>query len=587
MPNPTINRVEEDEEEEDDEEEEEEDDEPTEEELREMSAAVFKELRPKGSKTVPVEAFLAWDSVQDELAEGNLLPSDVTKVMKLVDKKGSGQLTLDMFVQAMDQMEEIMEVRFLENAAAEDLEEEEVEVPVKKGKGKEAPAPKEAAPKQPKAVLKAVETTASGTGFGKSTEEISAAKKAKSAAKGDENGEEIESMTSDIYDDLRGKGKTLSVKSFKEWDELSDMIESGAMKRSSLEKALMKAGCLETGQMTLQQFSKVLDFVQATVDVSSLGGALEDLEAEGETGLQGLRSSKNSQVMNPDLDLDETDEEDEDMDMEDIDSEQSEEEGAREIYDELRGAAETLNVGQFLRWDDVQELLLSGALTKDDLAQAIENCVSEIDSGDESVLTFETFYDLVQVIDEYVNTDLLPDSDGEELLVEKRLVAGDDVDEVMGIIDDFEEGEGVTKISYKQADGELLKGDAAVTAMEAALEQMEEDDEQSTASEEEVLEMFEELAKGKSYITEKALRRWDELQELVQAELATQEIIDSYFRKLDIQGGRVDLPTFQRFVEMLDTVLVDGGGNLLGLDDIDRAIDVDGLDIDDDEEEDE
>jgi hypothetical protein len=45
----------------------------------------------------------------------------------------------------------------------------------------------------------------------------------------------------------------------------------------------------------------------------------------------------------------------------------------------------------------------------------------------------------------------------------------------------------------------------------------------------------------------------------------------------------VDLKAFKHFMSMLDMVLVDDSGNLLGLEDAHRAVDMDALDDDDDE----
>ena len=96
---------------------------------------------------------------------------------------------------------------------------------------------------------------------------------------------------------------------------------------------------------------------------------------------------------------------------------------------------------------------------------------------------------------------------------------------------------------------------------------------------------FKELSKGKDYITEKALRKWDELQELIDADLATKEIIESYFIKLNIPNGKIDFKLFEKFINMLDMVLVDESGTMLGFDDIDDAIDLGDLDVDEDEDE--
>lgn len=91
------------------------------------------------------------------------------------------------------------------------------------------------------------------------------------------------------------------------------------------------------------------------------------------------------------------------------------------------------------------------------------------------------------------------------------------------------------------------------------------------------------MSKGKDYITEKALRKWDELQELVEAELASQDAIDSYLSRIEIKNGRVDLKAFKHFMRMLDMVIVDESGNFLTIDDADKAVDLDALDEEDDE----
>jgi hypothetical protein len=98
---------------------------------------------------------------------------------------------------------------------------------------------------------------------------------------------------------------------------------------------------------------------------------------------------------------------------------------------------------------------------------------------------------------------------------------------------------------------------------------------------------FEELSKGKDYITEKALRKWDELQELIEADLATQEVIDSYMARIEITNGRVSLQAFKHFMRMLDMVIVDESGNFLTMDDADKAVDIDSLDDDDETDEEE
>lgn len=82
----------------------------------------------------------------------------------------------------------------------------------------------------------------------------------------------------------------------------------------------------------------------------------------------------------------------------------------------------------------------------------------------------------------------------------------------------------------------------------------------------------------------KALRKWDELVDTVEAGFVDMKTVDGYIEKLNAPGGRVDLELFKKFMAMMDRVLVDGDGNFLGLDEEGRAIDLDGVEDDEDDE---
>jgi hypothetical protein len=43
--------------------------------------------------------------------------------------------------------------------------------------------------------------------------------------------------------------KVLTVEALKDWDEINEMIEGGSLKRSTLEKALVKVGSLASGEV--------------------------------------------------------------------------------------------------------------------------------------------------------------------------------------------------------------------------------------------------------------------------------------------------------------------------------------------------
>ena len=50
----------------------------------------------------------------------------------------------------------------------------------------------------------------------------------------------------------------------------------------------------------------------------------------------------------------------------------------------------------------------------------------------------------------------------------------------------------------------------------------------------EVKEMFDELAKGRDYITKKQLLKWDEIKELIESDLVSAEVIEGYLERLNV-----------------------------------------------------
>jgi hypothetical protein len=351
------------------------------------------------------------------------------------------------------------------------------------------------------------------------------------------------------------------VKALKEWEDMQEMVDSGALKRSTLEKALVKVGSYESGEITLPQFSQLMDIIQSAVDDASLSYEEEDEEDEVEQrGAKGFGASK--KVLS--LEGAEGEEQEEggwDGDEEGAPLEISEEEAAQEIFEELKKPGQsTLQLVDFLKWEDVQELVESGALSRDNLAAAIENAGVSVEKGDMNFETvsnydlpsmsgvlftvdaellksprmfliflsflsvyifalFSQFYDLLQVIDNYVDRSKIPiDMEGgDDVVFEKRITVDEDTDvnKVMSLVDglledadpvldDEEEelarqgsgsgnGSGVKgqgqgpklKISYVKGD-QRSEGEAALEAMQDHLDEQREQDEEE---DEEVLEM--------------------------------------------------------------------------------------------------
>jgi hypothetical protein len=196
---------------------------------------------------------------------------------------------------------------------------------------------------------------------------------------------------------------------------------SGAIKHSALERALAQVGARATGTLTQKQFGALLDIIQeklevANLDTTALEEGLAHASKREESSRAKVQSSEKNRLSvekaapvamsaskraavpaeDTDLELDDFDltdagdsEEDEDSDFEDSEgAEVSEEEAAREIYDELRGSKASATVGDFLQWEDVVELLEVGALSRDDLAKAMTAAEVDVQSGNDSELPF-------------------------------------------------------------------------------------------------------------------------------------------------------------------------------------------------------
>jgi hypothetical protein len=187
----------------------------------------------------------------------------------------------------------------------------------------------------------------------------------------------------------------LSVEALRKWSDVRDLIDGGTLKQSTFDRALVKVGSYDSGELSLEQFMLLTDMIQRDIDATKLSESYEKKVAkqEREDGVAslGFQTSQQPQVLRVPTsasDKDSTDDEEDDEDeLFEAGDELSEEEATREVFNELKEeGSETLSLVSFIRWDDVQELLGSGALSKDDLAAAIEKTGVTVESGS---LTFE------------------------------------------------------------------------------------------------------------------------------------------------------------------------------------------------------
>jgi hypothetical protein len=170
------------------------------------------------------------------------------------------------------------------------------------------------------------------------------------------------------------------------------------LKQSSLERALAKVGSYDSGEMNLEQFTKLTDIIQKETDATKLSDVYEKAQGKdsaprkldfdsfpSQSRVLSLPPTNiNNARANNDDNNDDNDDDDDDGMVEEV----SEEVATREIFNQLKpSGSATLPLVEFIRWSDVQDLLSSGALSRDDLASAIEKTGITVENGE---LTFET-----------------------------------------------------------------------------------------------------------------------------------------------------------------------------------------------------
>ena len=76
----------------------------------------------------------------------------------------------------------------------------------------------------------------------------------------------IEQITRDVYNELKGKSKDLSVRKFREWEGIRELVETGQIKRSAVGTALKEAGVSNKGSISFDQFQEIMDALDRELD---------------------------------------------------------------------------------------------------------------------------------------------------------------------------------------------------------------------------------------------------------------------------------------------------------------------------------
>ena len=339
------------------------DDELDEEELQEYAMELFNELRGKDKK-VSVAAIMAWDDVKEMIKEKVMSKEEI---MEIVSEAAGGkkQLDFEQFYEVVTQLEDF--------AAGSDEGADDLEV------------------------------TPTTKGFGsKNTEDVEDDESFE-----DMNDEEVDEMLQEVFEELKGKSKALSMKAFKKWEDIVEMIDSGIIDEKTVDSLASKVGCEKGKDLSYPQFKALVELLD------EVAGEDEDDSEE-----MSPRDSEREGDAEDRIELDEDEisgdgsEDEEEMTPEEV------EEMTRDLFDTLRGPKKSLSVATFLSWDNIKD---EEALDDETINILLEEVGANRNrKGD---LSYKQFSDLINLLDETVtalgdgqgqNQDIIMDDDDEE-----------------------------------------------------------------------------------------------------------------------------------------------------------------------------
>ena len=210
----------------------------TPEELAEMTKDLFDTLRGN-KKTVSVKTFLAWDDVQDMQSEGLLDDETLDALLLEVGTKGrNGELTYDQFALLIQMLEETATALGDNMLDGEDSDEQ----------------PNATSVSKPMADATDNDDEDGGDGLLEGL---------------DQDG--VEEIVKEIYADLKGKSNSLSIKDFKKWEDVSELLAEGVLKESTLDLLISEVGVsnVKSGTLSFEQFWQLVNLLEEAADAAT------------------------------------------------------------------------------------------------------------------------------------------------------------------------------------------------------------------------------------------------------------------------------------------------------------------------------
>jgi len=544
--------------EEDDEEVEEEDEvDPEDKNLEEIAKEYFNELRGK-DKTVSASAIKAWDYVTDLIEDGVISKEDLNDVVK-ESAGGKKVLNFEQFFEVVETLDDL-------TAAADDEDDEEEmeelsdkelraiaqeEFDGLRGKEKKvsvtalkawsnvvemledkvikqeqldeivadiADGKKQVDFEQFYAIVTALE--------GAAEEGNMYLEKKDDADEGDELSEEdLKEVAKELFNELKGKDTKLTIAAFKAWSDIKEMVEDGVMTKKELDEMVSEVANGKKNLDFEQFFDLVgqLDELAEGEDDEDFDDEEDDDEDEDEVEQSIVQTSKGfgkaAVPVKAQTIIEEDDEED--VDFEDLNDEEVDE-MLREVFDELKGKNKVLSMKEFKAWEDIEEMLESGMIAKED----IDTLAKKV--GVEKSFNFDQFKAVVELLDEVAG-----ESDGDEMSDRDGEREGDEEERI-------------------EVDGDEIGGDGEEMTAEE-IEEMTKD-------------LFDTLRGTKKTVSVATFLAWDDVQDMVKEGVLDNDTIDILLEEVGVNKNRKGDLTYQQFgdlVRLLDEnmeALGDGEG---------------------------
>ena len=346
-------------------------DELDEEDLKEVAKELFDELRGKDKK-VSVAAIMAWEDVKEMIEDEVVTKEQIKDIISGVagDKKA---LDFDEFYEVVSQLDDAAE-------SADDMD--------------------------------GAEILESSLGFGGSSSDN---------VEEDDfevmNDEEVDEMLLDVYDELRGKSKSLTMKAFKKWEDISEMVDSKIIDEGIIDKLALKVGADSSKNLSFPQFKALVEMLDELAGEGDDSEEMDQNDSDNDDRLEIDAEALNS---------DSADDDDEEMTPEEV------EEMTRDLFDTLRGKSKNLSVATFLSWDNIQDQTVLDDDTIDILLQEVG-----ANSNRKGDLTYQQFSDLINLLDETVTA--LGDGEGQNMDIVDDEDLDDSADSVSATLEEREE----------------------------------------------------------------------------------------------------------------------------------------------------